>query len=1542
MLKRIVLSVCAGFAAAVVAQDETLYWKGTSASAKVATNWCTDEGLTTAASAAPQTGDNIVFVAASGNMTWDLNDVELASWTQQAGYAGTVTFKTGKQNGVATATASICGWTDDDGETRILKITGDCVLLGGTWTHTAQPSIGSTTAAWKTGEGVYRLIAAVGGDMTLGDGAKIDVTARGFAAGQGPGAPGVQAGASHGGCGGYWMESSVVPGYGSFRSPITIGSGADRSAGAGGGSVQLTVGGNLSLAATSQILANGKEQVGVYPPSGGSVFIVAGSISGGGVISANGSANLDQYNAGYGGGGGGGRIAFVLTGDGMDFPTGFKQIPTALGGKYFPNNVNNAFGGTIYYETKGDVPGEGELWVDKGTSSHSNYGADILAEDGASIHLRKVVLRDGGSLNVRTGVETLSVDEIENVSTAEATVGKVRSFGATLVLRGKSQEVEAVNLWLRKSATLQVGDDGSGTLKLGDKAVLTVDEQSVLDGSLNMKPGSTATYAVGSSAAISSFRLKVTGDVTVDAGAEITALGKGYGPKSGPGGSSDGKFAGMHGGRVWNASSTRHCYGSITRPTMYGSGGASSESPPSYGGGAIAMEVVGDFVNNGVVTANGSECKYYSGAGGSVWIRAKTLAGSGVISANGGIHQNSGGTTNEQGSGGRIAVWLTGANADFSGFADLSATFQAFGGVKANVIYGGAGTVYLQTGAQKEHEGTLIVDNNGRTTYDTEISAGGIGEMDVTDTEVGDVIVRNGGKLTVDTATLTVHGDLRTSSAFTERNGALAFVDASRESHLVGAVTCSHFLCETPDKKLIFGTDGSDVLSVPDGGSFKVVGAAEHPVVLRGEVQDAYWRLNVSAAAEVNVEYVDPAKSDASGGQTVSAKNSDVGKDQDNQNWKFSTVVPGMEITWTGAASDLWSDIGNWDLERAPVETDRIVIPALDGDGVRYPRLNGFAVRALSLTVAAGATLRLDGGELTVDEATSVSGSLVASGSERVELRGDVTFAAGAFTPAKSKVWLVGDAAQLADFAGTRFFDLSIEKAGGSVAFADPFSVGGLMTMRAGGAWTAQFGSVGECACERLVIDGAVGGVAALTLTGASEWKLNVRTYADVRGVKVKKSRATGLKIYPQGPATDLGDNVNWFFDATVRTWTGGDGDFLSEDHWLGGVPGENDLAVIDSAATVTVNDSATVKVLSVSGANAKLLVRAPFAVKESMTVAEGGEISIDSPVRVDESVTVLAGGKLTHSANGSTEQYKLDLTVGGGMFIDAEGMVDVEGRGYAVGCGYGSNGTGNQCGGSHGGLGLRMDKGTQTKCYGSVFRPSLLGSGGGFRQDGNERGGGAAKISVGGVLTVNGEIGADGAAALYYSGSGGSVWITCGTLAGAGTIHADGGTATDCYPGGGGRIAIYQTTASDWSAWDGDVHVHGGKRNRNVGCSAGTVYWQHAGEANGGGMIVIENGNDGFGAGTPVLPDVEPRDRSRDFRLARFVLAEGGFLTVTTNLTVEDVFVGTASSLSVPSSTLTIRSKAHKDGAGWTGAVSTGATGKIVWKKPGMAMLVR
>ena len=93
--------------------------------------------------------------------------------------------------------------------------------------------------------------------------------------------------------------------------------------------------------------------------------------------------------------------------------------------------------------------------------------------------------------------------------------------------------------------------------------------------------------------------------------------------------------------------------------------------------------------------------------------------------------------------------------------------------------------------------------------------------------------------------------------------------------------------------------------------------------------------------------------------------------------------------------------------------------------------------------------------------------------------------------------------------------------------------------------------------------------------------------------------------------------------------------------------------------------------------------------------------------------------------------------------------------------------------------------------------------------------------------------------------GAGGTINVTAGRLAGAGTMRANGGNYND-RAGPGGRIAVRLTaTGADFSGFAGSFEAGGGswwKGGTNAVCdaSAGTVYLETAADGEKGGLIRI------------------------------------------------------------------------------------------------------
>ena len=209
--------------------------------------------------------------------------------------------------------------------------------------------------------------------------------------------------------------------------------------------------------------------------------------------------------------------------------------------------------------------------------------------------------------------------------------------------------------------------------------------------------------------------LRVAGTLTVEAGARIEVNGNGYLPGGAPAwviAAAERYSAGAHGGVETNSavSAEQRVFDSVYVPQMPGGGGALLGG--GMGGGVLAIHA-GTVVLDGEIEANGVSNGGDGGppgAGGSVFIRAETLLGSGSIDSSGGDGVDSCYWLYAPASGGgRVALDV----AILSGFDPLT-QITAHGGAVRNcndtpLRYASPGTVLVRT--DELPLGELIVDN---------------------------------------------------------------------------------------------------------------------------------------------------------------------------------------------------------------------------------------------------------------------------------------------------------------------------------------------------------------------------------------------------------------------------------------------------------------------------------------------------------------------------------------------------------------------------------------------------------------------------------------------------------------------------------------------------------------------------------------------------------------------------------------------------------------------------------------------------------------
>ena len=298
-------------------------------------------------------------------------------------------------------------------------------------------------------------------------------------------------------------------------------------------------------------------------------------------------------------------------------------------------------------------------------------------------------------------------------------------------------------------------------------------------------------------------------------------------------------------------------------------------------------------------------------------------------------------------------------------------------------------------------------------------------------------------------------------------------------------------------------------------------------------------------------------------------------------------------------------------------------------------------------------------------------------------------------------------------------------------------------------------------------------------------------------------------------------------------SWNGGSGEWSDPAKWTStgshAVPQAGDAISISSGSVLL--DAETPELYSVNVTGGTLVfsnwttrLRSRF-----VTVGDGGVVTCAGPFTNDtgkcrvwiacEDLAVLSGGAIDVSEKGWS----------GGL----KSVVNYS-PGYWEGCtGWGPGAGRNKAAASHGGRGAydyQRDAASVVNPYDDWTAPVEPGSGGfmkgnslgnGYTDEDAAHGGGAVKIDATGTVTVDGTVSANGrgtresrglqvAYRMQNAGSGGSVFITCATIAGSGAISANGGDGDlarrpkafyNCdywhgYAAGGGCIAIHYDAA--------------------------------------------------------------------------------------------------------------------------------------------------
>ena len=286
--------------------------------------------------------------------------------------------------------------------------------------------------------------------------------------------------------------------------------------------------------------------------------------------------------------------------------------------------------------------------------------------------------------------------------------------------------------------------------------------------------------------------------------------------------------------------------------------------------------------------------------------------------------------------------------------------------------------------------------------------------------------------------------------------------------------------------------------------------------------------------------------------------------------------------------------------------------------------------------------------------------------------------------------------------------------------------------------------------------------------------------------------------------------------------------------------------------------------------------------VGDDVTISVGHTITING-LSVKQMDSLSVSGTLQHEQNSSSKAHMVDLDIANDLTVAAGGEIEVTGRGYSSG-GPGVP-SASYSGGSHGGRG-GLNSGDVDDAgitYGSLTAPETMGS---AASSDSADGGGVIKLTVGGTTTVDGTIEANGEAATYTGGAGGSVFITTANFGGSGSVTANGaqnGSVGGTHgAGGGGRVAIVLTSGNSFGSVTMTAERGCGTNNKggqNGYSSAGTVYTKTASQTY--GTVSIDNSGYGLYQGSNDLTPGTYIPSNQTWQVDRLELSGSGNLFV-------------------------------------------------------------
>lgn len=642
---------------------------------------------------APTADDDVLFDGnfSKANCEWDAGEngpsATIASLTSRGGFTGKIVID-----------------TVYSGTFETFSITGNMDLQCGMLSQ----KINDTSTA-----DTYRLRISVGGDLTVGADAKIDVS------GCGPATTDEKSQA-------YAADmSSIGTTWGDPKLPTACGkAGKNKSKAGGGGAIYLTVAGKTTL--DGSVLADGIQTISTYATSyngwgcGGSIYLETGSFEGAGVV----SASTPLYVKGDNSRGTSGRISVWSKTTVSAFPVDNLR---AWGDRQ--ETDYNIGAGTVVVRNPGEA--NGTLYIRNNPDRNFSYNVTVPQQTqttsipkGDTWTFDAVVLGNYGVLTIPDTAKLVLPNGFASVSclnteTATLTKNIARTWHCGLIVRdGGAVEAPAQN--------------GKHEFK-GGRWTFCPCSTYTLTGDVEVSGGANIGVPLicqGMSNFITC-NVKVIGDMDVKADGFVSAEYGGLGgnttfSKQGyvafPDGDGNMSSGTGHGGQKATASGN-NSYDSFFMPQLPGAAGGHADVR-NMGGGVINLEVTGMLNVDGKITSSAVSfgADNHAGGAGSLNVRAGTLTGAGGICANT-TPSFSDYAKSGYGSsgGGRVAVRLADSGATFSDYwlANITAKgYSKVGSVPKGMTnddqrYSSAGSVYLQTAAESEKCGTIVIRNDG-------------------------------------------------------------------------------------------------------------------------------------------------------------------------------------------------------------------------------------------------------------------------------------------------------------------------------------------------------------------------------------------------------------------------------------------------------------------------------------------------------------------------------------------------------------------------------------------------------------------------------------------------------------------------------------------------------------------------------------------------------------------------------------------------------------------------------------------------------------